>query len=463
MLKLWSSSKVALSCYFLGVLSLQTGLVQAHPIRVSEAPDNNLALTLSAIQSAQQSLLVNIYEMTSPEIMSALQERIEAGVRVVILEEGQPVGGLSKEGRRVQSELVRAMKQKKNSADNHFYEMTSKASDQKRRFRFNHAKYIVTDAQTLLLGSENYSTSGNPRKGRIGNRGWQVFLRDREMVNQYQSVFHSDTDRSYGDMIDLTESHSESFFLEDSVLAKAFLEGVDYFSSFGTDSIDSPMKRIGKDADRVESPVVKKLLGDAPTDLDASAFQKITSPDTSLSGLTSMIENAQSSIDLELMSFNSRWGGQDEGSPLFQALLSAARRGVQIRILLNDEWVFARGGAKGKSPDADDFGFELRDSDVTPSRSKKKKQNEVTAELFNRIGADEGLKLSARIANVKKMGITYIHNKGGLVDDNKTLVSSINWNQNSTTNNREAALLITSEAVNAHYKALFDQDWAASE
>ena len=49
-----------------------------------------------------------------------------------------------------------------------------------------------------------------------------------------------------------------------------------------------------------------------------------------------------------------------------------------------------------------------------------------------------------------------------LVDGNLTLVSSINWDQNSIEKNREAAVVITSVPVNQYFKALFDQDWRVS-
>jgi phosphatidylserine/phosphatidylglycerophosphate/cardiolipin synthase-like enzyme len=57
------------------------------------------------------------------------------------------------------------------------------------------------------------------------------------------------------------------------------------------------------------------------------------------------------------------------------------------------------------------------------------------------------------------MGVDYIHNKGALVDGDQTLISSINWDWNSITNNRETAVVITSDTVNQHYSALFTQDW----
>jgi phosphatidylserine/phosphatidylglycerophosphate/cardiolipin synthase-like enzyme len=45
------------------------------------------------------------------------------------------------------------------------------------------------------------------------------------------------------------------------------------------------------------------------------------------------------------------------------------------------------------------------------------------------------------------MNVDYIHNKGMIIDQDKTLISSINWNQNSVDNNREAAVVLISTQV----------------
>src|SRR5277367_2528854 len=81
----------------------------AATVETAFAPSNDLSLTLAAISSAQRSIELNIYELTSPEITDALINRIQAGVAVVILAEGQPVGGLTTVGKGVQSELIQAM------------------------------------------------------------------------------------------------------------------------------------------------------------------------------------------------------------------------------------------------------------------------------------------------------------------------------------------------------------------
>ena len=102
-------------------LCLLMNTALAFEVRVAEAPTTNLSLITSAIKSAKYSLLINIYEFTSPEIAEAIINRINAGVHVEILEEGQPVGGMSSVGRDTQDKILAAMKT--SSKQNRFFEM----------------------------------------------------------------------------------------------------------------------------------------------------------------------------------------------------------------------------------------------------------------------------------------------------------------------------------------------------
>ena len=86
------SRKLSIVCLFLFALSSLPSQA-SFSVDVAYAPDTNLNLTVSAIKSAQHSILLNIYELTSPQIADALLAQIRAGVQVQVLEEGQPVGG----------------------------------------------------------------------------------------------------------------------------------------------------------------------------------------------------------------------------------------------------------------------------------------------------------------------------------------------------------------------------------
>jgi phosphatidylserine/phosphatidylglycerophosphate/cardiolipin synthase-like enzyme len=385
----WPST-VYLATLALGLLA--PAITQAFPVELSYAPDTDLALTVRAIESAKQSIHLNIYELTSPDIANALIDRVHAGVHVEILEEGRPVGGMSTVGKGIQSQIVQAMLASGNG--DRFFEMI--ANGGKRRYTYDHAKYIVVDGQALLIGSENYSPSGNPTPGSVGNRGWEIFIHEPQISQKFLAMFQQDSNTSNSDITDLTHGGSGQYH----------------------------------PGSAAQPPIVSSTV------VDATAWDAITSPDSSQSGLLELINQAQKSIDLQEMTFNSMW--KNDTSPLLTAILQAAARGVQVRVLLNDDRVFAHAGK--------------------PFHSK----NQDTVDFINHQAQQKRLPMSAHIANIKAMGVDYIHNKGMLIDGHITLISSINWDENSIQKNREAGVAIDSAQAYSFYDSIFSRDWSVS-
>ncbi|NBY20122.1 hypothetical protein EBQ74_07735 [bacterium] len=85
-----------------------TSVANAITIHVADSPETNLSLALTAIKSAQKSLIMNAYELNSPEIAAALQKKIKS-IPVTILLEGQPVGGMGEAGIQIKDLIVAAM------------------------------------------------------------------------------------------------------------------------------------------------------------------------------------------------------------------------------------------------------------------------------------------------------------------------------------------------------------------
>ena len=418
---------------------------KAIQVDTAEAPDNNLSLTVSAIQGAQSSILLNIYELDAPEITDALLAQIKNGLTVRILEEGQPVGGMTAAAKGAQYQLQEAMEAavKAGASDDALFEMTSKAGG-KRRYRYDHAKYAVIDGDELLVGSENYSPTGNPEPGSIGNRGWEAVIHDSSVAQQFTAIFGGDAVTTYNDVIALVGGSGEtdslaSLFGEDSASLADFTQRRPKpVASHRPPAPATPEPRPTEH--RPTKPKPEPMPDPVATSsgtgtFDASSVQPITSPNTSLDGLLGAINNAQTSIDIEQMTFNSAWTSTTPTSLVLSAVIAAARRGVRVRVLLNDESVF--GGDENTS----------------------KPINVPTAQTLNQTASSGGLQMEARIANIKAMGVDYIHNKGMLIDGTETLISSINWDENSIMNNREAAVLVTSPDVYNYYEALFTSDW----
>jgi phosphatidylserine/phosphatidylglycerophosphate/cardiolipin synthase-like enzyme len=378
-------------------------------VEVGEAPTTDLALTLRAIESAQKTLKINAYELTSTEIATAIRARILAGVQVDILQEAEPVPSFPAAGVPIRTALVAAIRR---MGAGSYREMEGR-KEGVRRFPYDHAKYMIVDDSSVLVGSENYSPTGQAEPGTKGNRGWEVFIHDAGTAADFETVFSGDRNKTHKDITEVVGFDK---------LAEWFL------------AAPGAGLEVGEEAFVATEPTVS---ADQPA-FQASRIVPVVSPDTSLTSLVALIRSARRTLDIQQLNFDSDWDKVTNASPILAEVIAASRRGVQVRVLLND--------------DASSFGGDPETS-----------HNTLTVAALNRSARQLGARLEGRIANLKAMGVDYIHNKGVLVDGYLTLVSSINWNQNSITRNREAGVLLTGPEINAHYSALFNSDWAASQ
>ncbi len=415
----------SLTASFLFCLALSSGLglgfspwAEAVPARFGLSPDNTQELLLSVINSAKKELIVNIYEFSSPVISKALVDQIKKGITLEILIEGQPFGGkVSPGGLDTLRALRTAMDQ--SSASNRLFVMTNANTASTRRFAFDHAKYVIADGSTLLIASENFTATGHPNSGIVGNRGWETVLESPDLAAKMKAIFTQDTDLTHGDVIEWN--------------AVASLPPV------APDPAATPTKRT----------VVALPAGKG----DVANAEIISSPN-SLNDLVSLMRSAKDHLDVEQMSLPSQWRSPHVAlSPLVSEMIAAARRGVTVRVLLNDEDAFKT--LVQNSP----AHVTLPDPGTPSVGAGKMNPNEVTARLLLQAARCEKLPLSARIVSIKNTQITYIHNKGYLVDGNKALVSSINGTQNSVINNREIAILLESKDAAQYFGKAFSFDW----
>ena len=146
----------------------------------------------------------------------------------------------------------------------------------------------------------------------------------------------------------------------------------------------------------------------------------LTAPDNAVDELIAEIDAA----DDRLLVVQPRISDTDFG--LLRAAIRAADRGVEVRVLLGSEWY--------DESDNRELAAELRD-----------KADDSDAPLEVRLAED-----------TDRFG--KIHAKG-IVADDTAVVGSLNWNNNSATNNREVAIAIEDEAVADYYAEVFAGDW----
>jgi phosphatidylserine/phosphatidylglycerophosphate/cardiolipin synthase-like enzyme len=411
---------------FLSVFFLSSFLAHAFPAKFAVGPDNNQTLALSTLLSAKKSLDINIYQLDHPTVVKTIIERIRAGVTVNLLVEAHPVGGINAAGKAALTQIKDAMvnqnKSARSTAQSHLYLMTAKYKNS-RRYRFDHAKYILVDQKTALVSSENLTTGGHATPGYKGSRGWDILIEQKDFTAELAAIFKDDIN-SQEDILDLTyEDTSDSSSPVRQVKSHGSEEGIS--------KIRIPDFELGQG--------------------DVKSAQLITSPHSD-QGLVEMIQSARVSIDVEEMTLPSTWQvGADHKiieNPLVTALIEAARRGVQIRLLLNDDAVFGGGGGLVNSTTHDS----LKGTSIP--------KNELTRQYFEKLKFCEHLPISAKVIDVEAAGITYIHNKGFVIDGKRALISSINGTQNSVSNNREVAVLVESPAAASYFRGVFEADWA---
>ncbi|MBM4281265.1 MAG: hypothetical protein FJ137_11085 [Deltaproteobacteria bacterium] len=389
----------------------------------TSAPDNNFKELVAALDGAQRSIRVRIYELTNPRIVEALVRAKLRGLDVVIYLEGAPVGGIADQERWL---LDRAHKA---GIPCYFLGSTPK-NPIKPRYRFDHSKYVIVDDEKVIIGSENYGRSGVPIVNSWGNRGWMVHIQQPQLVAQLKAVWDADLRLDQGTP------------LAGDIVA---------IDASATDAYGLPYR----DPSFVPDDSIRRGRYDAPADPvlvdDEMMLELVLSPDTSLnehSAIMGVIERADHTLFIEQNSIRRRWGKKNDDDdtegdvpnlPL-QAVLAAARRGVSVRVLLDSTWYNVQG-----------------DED---------RDNDNTALFLNNLAAQEGLDLMAKVVNLEETALEKIHTKGVIADpddkDGEVFIGSINWTENSFKGNREVGVVVGHPSVAGYYAKLFRRDWAHS-
>ena len=149
----------------------------------------------------------------------------------------------------------------------------------------------------------------------------------------------------------------------------------------------------------------------------------VISPDISYL-IGDALDNAKFSIDIQ-QAYISHY--TDSKNPWLASAIRAAEEGADVRIQLDGMYY--------------NTDSEADNDEIAADVNKKGLRN-----------------LQAKILTDRD-GILKLHNKGFIIDEELVLISSINWNYNSPTNNREAGLLLESKEAAEYYTRVFNYDW----
>jgi len=320
---------------------------------------------LDAIRSAEQRLLVGAYTLTSARVTDALVAAENRGVNVGVLVEGGPVGGVV----RRQAMRLDALR----AAGASVRVVASPGA----RHRFHHAKYAVADDR-VFVGSENWKASG---VGGHGTRGWGAVVESASLADRLAAAFHADSDARNS-------------------------------QPWATFRANRTFRATNRSRTTYPSRIDTRL-----TETNATL---LFAPDNAESRVLELLENAEEELLVELASVSPE-------SPLFDALLAAAARGVRVRVALNGAW-YAR------------------------------EENQRIVTELNRRAHNRSLPLDARVVDPRSR-FSAVHAKGVVVDGERALVGSMNWNNVSARENREVGLLIEGKRAVTPYRRAFRADW----
>ena len=261
----------------------------AEPV-VLVSPDDGRGRLLSFLASSGHSLEVAVYTLTSDAIASVLIDRARSGVRVRVLLEGSPVGGVDDHERELVGALLDAGIEVRS---------LSGGLNAVKRYRYLHAKYAVVDGSAVLVSSENFGDSGFPGPGQDGNRGWSVIVEDLALARQLWEVFEEDFDPERSDSVPA-----------------------------------AGMRGPPPQAADAMPPWLP-----APTS-GSRSMQLVVGPDTNLAddGVLGLFASARERIWIQAFYADDSWDGRT--NPLLDAAFAAASRGVSVRVLLDGSgWI----------------------------------------------------------------------------------------------------------------------------
>jgi phosphatidylserine/phosphatidylglycerophosphate/cardiolipin synthase-like enzyme len=246
------------------------------------------------------------------------------------------------------------------------------------RFAFHHPKYAVVDHTALVL-TENWKPSG---VGGRSSRGWGARVDSPALAADLAELFAGDI--SGRDVTSWTRFRRGRAFAEpDPLPNQTFPERHD------------------------------------PARVRSESIRLLTAPGNAERAVIETIDGSRTRVDVVQVSV-------ERDHPFVTAVFDAARRGVEVRVLLSGAWYV-------------------------------REENEATVRWLNRRAERAGLPLEARVADPGTR-FEKVHAKGVVVDDT-VLVGSLNWNRHSSRENREVVVALEGEEVSEYYRDVFETDW----
>ena len=341
-------------------------------MRLYATPDAGEAPLLDVIDAAQREILVEGYTMTSADVAAAFARALARGVAVRVLLEGGPVGGRPPEEEPLVAALV---------ARGAWVAFLGSEGAFPARFATLHAKAIVADRERVLVSTDNFHEGSYPAQPGAGTtRGFGVVIENASLAQAMGATMDAD-------MAPWPDVHEARL-----------------------DALPPP------------APLAPRAGEPGPSASWRGAWN-VTIADSPFDGeeaLLRMIANATRRVDAALLFADARFGTDTD--PFVEALVAAAQRGAQVRLLL--------------------------DARTDEGR------NAALMNALNARAARQELRLEVREADVDRT----LHAKMVVADD-AFYVGSMNWGNASARRNREVGLVVESAEGAAWLEAQYEKDW----
>ncbi len=385
------------------------------------APDHAFEIISEKLEQANESILLEVYTLRHPALISTLAKKAAEGVNVKVLLEGSPVG-LGINAPEWQTELYACAEIETHGGEVWF--MIHKPEDRiYNRYSYLHPKLIVIDDEWLIIGTQNLTYSSLPsddkHDGTAGSRGTLMITNASSVVQRGIEIITSDLDpQNHSDLLRWNQGYLETY-------GPPNLNAIDLSTPNWTSYT-------------IQFSTPLHISGD-------THFEFFTAPEAALrqtDALLGLINRAGigDSIEVEQAYEYLAWGEDPVLEPnlRLQAYLNAAHRGARVRLLLNGH------------------GF-IPDFDHPPE------ENLETVAYVRQQAKTHNLDIQAAVGNPTGLGI---HNKMVLVNlgEGQRYVhsGSINGSETSSKVNREVALQLRSDEAYEYYLAMFEYDWWSS-
>ena len=360
------------------------------------SPDGSLYQFMQWLDGTTNDLHIHTYELMSADIVAKLISLSQADINITIVLEEDPLEETE------DLETVRGMAYELHNAGITVYWMGTPRGENAppAPYQYIHSKVAVKDGESVWIGSGNVKESTFPPANWSSNRDWGLIINSQDVAQLVLSRMSWDENISH--------KHLIAYDPTDSSTGKP-----SGWTSYGPSGLEAvpPTQTI---------PIITG-------DFSGEVF---TCPDDCMSGMISLLDSAETSIELSLQGFDLgwHWGFGDE-NPLVNAIERALQRNVSVRLLINGYYV-------------------NYDSDI----------REVVNKFNNQWNRTDGYDATAILMSPAER-ITKLHNKGAIIDGESVLISSINWNSNAILRNREMGIVIHNTELSQWYLSSFEEDW----